>query len=142
MLNVLKVVKSSLLPNKKKKILQFHRKFPLWRFLIQLLQSTKVSFFWDQSQDMSSSGFPPKNQALADISNGPIRGLFFGGKLLELTSWLGSQKKMTLVLFRKYWPEKFLLKVKCNFYLWFLVVPTIIEWWFNWFGISIVRLPT
>ena len=24
---------------------------------------TKVSFFWDQSQDMSSSGFPPKKQA-------------------------------------------------------------------------------
>ena len=30
---------------------------------IHTYMHTKVSFFWDLSQDMSSSGFPPKNKA-------------------------------------------------------------------------------
>ena len=39
---------------------------------------TKVSFFWDQSQDMSSSSFPQKKTGfwLADLSGLPLRGLF------------------------------------------------------------------
>ena len=55
----------------------------------------KVSFFWDQSHNMSLSGFPPKNQS-SDWLTSLVRGLFCG-KPLELISWLGSQKKQTLV---------------------------------------------
>ena len=36
-----------------------------WCTLLPLF-GTKVSFFWDQSQDMSSSGFPSKNRHLID----------------------------------------------------------------------------
>ena len=38
---------------------------------------------------------------LADLSGLPIRGLFFDGKTLELMPWLGSQKKLTLVVYKK-----------------------------------------
>ena len=48
---------------------------------------TKVSFFWDQSQDNSLSGFPAKKKTdpwLADLLSGlPIKGLFF---LAEINS--------------------------------------------------------
>ena len=67
---------------------------PIWRrdYL------PKVSFFWDPSQEMSSSGFPPKKTGLylVDQIGQPIRGLFFVAKLLEIMSWLWSQKKLTL----------------------------------------------
>ena len=66
--------------------------------LIYLFIGTKVRFFWDQSQAMSSSGFmAKKGQWLADLSGLPIRGLFFGRKHLELMSCLRPQKKLTLV---------------------------------------------
>ena len=32
-------------------------------YICPLILPTKVIFFWDQSQDMSSSSFPPKKQA-------------------------------------------------------------------------------
>ena len=46
-----------------------HQKLSDWIKIISgcctlLLLGTKVSFFWDQSQDMNSSGFPPKNRPL------------------------------------------------------------------------------
>ena len=53
---------------------------------------TKVSFFWDQSQDMGSSSFLLKKQIYKFGLQ--IRGLFFGGR----NHLLGSQKKLTLVL--------------------------------------------
>ena len=45
----------------------------------------KVSFFWDQSQDIISSSFAAKKPVLwlADLSGLPIRGLFFWQK----TTW-------------------------------------------------------
>ena len=66
--------------------------------LIYLFIGTKVRFFWDQSQAMSSSGFmAKKGQWLADLSGLPIRGLFFGRKLLKLMSWLRTEKNWPLV---------------------------------------------
>ena len=61
----------------------------------------KVSFFWDQSKDIYEfKWFPAKKTGLwfADLSGLLIRGLLFGRKPLELMSWLGSQKKLTLVI--------------------------------------------
>ena len=58
----------------------------------------KVSFFWDQSQDMGD--FPPKNQASDWLTYQvyQLEASFFGGKSLELMYWLGPQKKLTLVI--------------------------------------------
>ena len=60
--------------------------------------TTKVSFFWDQSQDMSSSGFPPNKQASIWLTYlvYQLQACFFSGKLLELMSWLGFLEKLTL----------------------------------------------
>ena len=58
---------------------------------------TKVSFFWDQSPDMSWSSFPPLASDWLTNLVYQIEACFFGGKLLELMSWLRSQKKLTLV---------------------------------------------
>ena len=57
--------------------------------------TTKVSFFWDQSQDMSSSGFPPNKQASIWLTYlvYQLQACFFSGKLLELMSWLGFLEK-------------------------------------------------
>ena len=61
---------------------------------------TKVSFFWDQSQDISSRGFPPKIQASDWLTYlvYQLEFCFFAEKPLELMSWVGSQKKLILVL--------------------------------------------
>ena len=63
-----------------------------------IFQLSKVSFFWDQSQDMSSSGFPPKIQAsnwLTYLVSYQLEDwFFFGRNPLELMSWLWSQKKL------------------------------------------------
>ena len=59
--------------------------FPLWlkAGLLPVLK-TKVSFFWDPSQDMSSSSFLPKNRPLIGRPDRLlIRGLFFCGKPLS-----------------------------------------------------------
>ena len=49
--------------------------------VVHSYQNTKVIFFWDPSQEMSSSGFPPKNTGLrlANLSGQPIleRPVFF-----------------------------------------------------------------
>ena len=64
------------------------------------IEPTKVSFFWDPSQDMTSSGFTPKkhtfNWETRYVSQSEPY-CFFGGKPLELMSWIWSQKKLTLV---------------------------------------------
>ena len=56
-------------------------------------------FFWDQSQYMSSNDFPPKKQASDWLIYlvYQLEVCFFGGKPLELKSWLWSQQKLTLV---------------------------------------------
>ena len=61
---------------------------------------TKVSFFWDQSQDISSRGFSPKIQASDWLTYLVylLEFCFFAEKPLELMSWVGSQKKLILVL--------------------------------------------
>ena len=47
-----------------------------------LKNSTKVSFFTDSSQDMSSSGFLPKNEH-AILVDSQLEASFLGGKPLE-----------------------------------------------------------
>ena len=52
-----------------------------WTFYMTLNQLKSI--FLDQSQAMSSSGFPQKNSLLmVDQICPPIKGLCFGGKLL------------------------------------------------------------
>ena len=69
--------------------------------VIVIHSATCLSQFYSQiSQHMSSSGFPPKKGLwLDDLSGLPIKGLFFGGKPLELMSWLGSQKSIQNMYF-------------------------------------------
>ena len=69
------------------------------------IDSKKISgsFFWDQNQDMSSRSFRPKK-----ASDWLIYHIYqFGSKPLELMSWIGFQKKLTLAFF-----TTFLVKIR------------------------------
>jgi len=69
------------------------------------IKYTKVSFFWDRSQDMNLSCFPPKAVLwLADLAGLPIRSLNFSRKHLELMSWIQISEKLPLVLYIIYIP--------------------------------------
>ena len=64
-----------------------------------IMSQSKVSFFWDQSQEMSLISFPPKKQASDWLTYlvFQLETCFYSGKPLELMSWLRSEKKLTLV---------------------------------------------
>ena len=67
--------------------------------IIAKIISLKISLFWDLSQGMSLSSFPPKKQASNLLTNlvYQLEACFFGGKPLELMTILRSHKKLTLV---------------------------------------------
>ena len=61
----------------------------------KMIYNAKGSFFWDPSQNMSSSFVPPKIRPLIGwLAGPPIKGLVFDRKLLELMSWLWISEKI------------------------------------------------
>ena len=69
---------------------------------------SKVVFFWDRGQSRHEF-FPAKKSGLwlADIAGLPIRSLVFGGKQLQLMSWLQIPEKTAFSKWTKSWNQFF-----------------------------------
>ena len=64
-------------------------------FILLKRKSSKVSFFWDPSQDMSSRGFPPKKTGLYLVNQSGA--CFFAGNHLSACPDTDLWTKLTLV---------------------------------------------